>query len=120
MFPVIRFRDNPVCCRLYPYLRPYVTIAPRYDSLEVVPTVEGSSVWLTLANRSMEPYAGTIRFDPTAIGFRSAGSISVKNAKTGHPIPATRSSNGEIQWRVDLPPAGFQVVQLSLSKSATM
>jgi Beta-galactosidase len=112
--PVLKSLDQAL-----PYLRPYVTLDPAYDSLEATPTVEGSSVWLELGNCNDEQgYSGTIRFDPTALGLRSAGSFSVKDAKTGRPISATRSEDRKIQWRVNLPRAGFQVVQISLANSA--
>ena len=110
--PVLKTLDQAV-----PYLHPYVTITPRHDHLEVVPTVEGSTVWLTLANRSLHPYAGTVRFDPAAINLRSTASFSLKNAKTGQPVHATRSAAGDIEWRVDLPLGGFEVVRLNLENS---
>jgi len=108
--PVLKTLEQAV-----PYLRPYVTLDPRYDLLEVVPTVEGSFVWITLGNRSELAYTGTIRFDPAAFGLRSAASFNLKDARTGQPVPATRSANGDIQWRVDMPRAGFRVLQLRLS-----
>lgn len=114
-------RKHPVLktlAQLASYAHPYVTMEPRYNLLEVVPTVEGSKVWLTLANRSMEPYAGTVRFDPGAFGLHSTASFNLESAKTGQSIPATRSADGDIQWRVDMPRAGFEVLQLNLSKSA--
>jgi hypothetical protein len=100
------------------YLHPYVTVKPRNNSLEVVPTVEGSKVWLTLANRCEHTYSGTIRFDPAAVGLHSAASFSLQNASKGQPISATRSADGKIQWRVDLPRMAFQVVQITLANSA--
>lgn len=115
--PVLKSLDQVLS-----YVRPYVTLDPVYDSLEVTPTVEESSVvWLMLGNCNAEHgYSGTISFDPTALGLRSARSFSVKDAKTGRPISATRSKDGKIQWRVNLPSAAFQVVQLRLGNSAEM
>ena len=105
--PVLKSLDQAV-----PFLRPYVTVAPAIDSLEVVPTVEGSSVWLTIANTDAQNiYSGTMYFNPAAVGLDSK-SFSVRNAKTGQTIPAIRSSNGKIQWQVKLAPAGFLVLHL--------
>lgn len=113
--PVLKTLDQALS-----YLRPYVTLDPAYDSLEVTPTVEGSSVvWLMLGNCNAEQgYSGTISFDPAALGLRPAGSFSLKDAQTGRPISATRSKDGKIQWRVNLPSAAFQVVQLRLGNAA--
>ncbi len=112
---------HPVLKRLQQlanYLHPYVTVKPRNDLLEVVPTVEGSKVWLTLANRSGRAYSGTIRFDPAAVGLHSAASVSLQNAKTEKRISATRTADGNIEWPVDMPPGSFQVVHLVLANSA--
>lgn len=108
--PVLKSLDQSV-----PFLHPYVTVDPAIDSLEMVPTVEGTSVWLTIANTDAQNgYSGTIEFDPAAVGLGSAF-FSVKNAKTGQMIPATRSSNGEIQWQIKLAPANLLVLRLDLS-----
>jgi hypothetical protein len=34
------------------------------------------------------------------------------------PVPAARSADGKIEWKVSLPHAGFQVVELKLSNMA--
>ncbi len=102
-----------------PLLRPYVTLNPAYDFLEVTPVVDGSSVWLTLANCSgQKAYAGSIEFDPQAVGLESTD-FDVTIVKGGESVPASRTQDGKIQWRVSLPPAGFEVVRLSPRKSAT-
>lgn len=112
--PVLKTLDQAAS-----YLRPYVAFDPVYDALEVVPTVQAPTVWLTLANCNADQgYSGTVRFDPGALGLRSVGPVSMKDAKTGQPLSVTRNADGKIQWRVDLPPAGFQVVRLSLANSA--
>ena len=100
-----------------PLLRPYVTLDPVYDFLEVTPVVDGSSVWLTLANCSGEKaYAGNIDFDPQAVGLESTD-FDVTIVKGGESVPASRTQEGKIQWRISLPPAGFEVVHLSPRKS---
>lgn len=97
------------------YLLPYATVDRPTDSLEITPTVAGSTVWLTLANcNEQQAYSGTLRFEPRAVGLGSA-SFNVKDARTGQTLAATRTADGAIQWRIDLPPAGFQVIMLSLS-----
>ncbi len=102
-----------------PYLRPYVKLDPAYDRLEVTPVVRGSSVWLSLANCNGEQaYSGMIHLDPAAVGLGAKESFSVKNAQTGQPVRATRSAAGDIEWRVDLPRAGFEVVRINLANSA--
>jgi len=99
-------------------LRPYVTLDPAYDFLEVTPVVDGSSVWLTLANCSgQKAYAGNIDFDPQAVGLESTD-FDVTLAKGGESVPASRMQDGKIQWRISLPPAGFEVVRLNPRKSA--
>jgi hypothetical protein len=109
--PVLKSLDLAV-----PFLRSYVAVDPAIDSLEMVPTVDGTSVWLTIANTDAEHmYSGTMRFDPAAVGLGST-SYGVKNAETGEIVPATRSSNGNIQWQVKLPPAELLVLHLNLSK----
>jgi len=109
---------HPVLKRLdqaLPYLRPYAEVVPAYDPLEIVPTVEGRNVWLTLANcNETQSYNGTIVFDPAAVGLHSAGAFSVEDAKTGRQIQADRSAEGKIEWKVSLPHAGFQVIELKL------
>ncbi|HEV2500924.1 MAG TPA: beta-galactosidase [Terriglobia bacterium] len=109
--PVLKTLDQAI-----PYLRPYVAVDPPTDSLEVTPTVKGSIVWLTFANcNDQHAYSGTIRFNPAAVGLRPASPFRVKDAKTGQPVPATRGTGGTIQWQIDLPRAGFQILQLSFS-----
>ena len=110
--PVLKSLDQAI-----PFLHQYVTVEPAADSLEVVPTVDGTSVWLTIANTDAQhAYSGTIRFDPAAVGLGSKF-FRVRNAKTDQIVPATRSSNGKIQWQNKLAPGGFLVLHLNLSKS---
>jgi hypothetical protein len=109
--PVLTSLDQAVS-----YLKPYLAVSPPTNSLESVPVVNGSSVWLTLSNcDEKQAYSGTISFDPAVVGLGSK-SFSVKDVKTGNAVPATRSSDGKVQWHVDLPAAGFQVLQISLFK----
>jgi hypothetical protein len=100
-----------------PLLRPYVTLDPAYDFLEVTPVVDGKSVWLTLANCNGEKaYAGNIEFDPQAVGLESTD-FDVTIVKGGESVPASRTQDGKIQWQINLPPAGFEVIHLSPRKS---
>lgn len=100
-----------------PLLKSYVTLDPAYDSLEVTPVVDGKSVWLTFANCSNDKaYAGNIDFDPEAVGLELKD-FDVTLVKEGVSIPASRTQDGEIRWRISLPPAGFEVVRLSPRKS---
>ncbi|MEO6965374.1 MAG: hypothetical protein ABI076_05690, partial [Acidobacteriaceae bacterium] len=111
LHPVLKTMEQAL-----PFLHPYVAVDPVADSLEVVPTVNGSSVWLTIANTDAEHvYSGTMNFDPAAVGLGST-SFGVKNAKTGKIVPATRSSDGNIQWQVKVPAAELLVLHLNLSK----
>ncbi len=108
--PVLKTLEQAV-----PFLHPYMAANPESDLLEVVPTVEGSTVWLTVANcDGAKAYSGTIRFDPAAVGLRSTASFTMKDAKTSQPVLASRGADGKIQWQADLPPASFRVLQLSL------
>ncbi|MEO6965200.1 MAG: hypothetical protein ABI076_04785, partial [Acidobacteriaceae bacterium] len=110
--PILKSLDEAL-----PYLHSYASVDPVADSLEVVPTVDGSSVWLTLANTDSEHmYSGTISFDPAAVGLGST-TFAVKNAKTGETVPATRGSNGNVQWQVKVPAAALRIFQLNLSKT---
>ena len=110
--PVLKTLDQAV-----PFLHAYVTADPAMDSLEMVPTVEGTSVWLTIANTDAQnAYSGAIEFDPAAVGLGSA-SFSVANAKTGQVVAATRSSDGKIQWQIKLAPANLLVLRLGLSRA---
>lgn len=94
-------------------LRPYVTLEPGYDSLEVTPVVDGTSVWLTLANCSNDKaYAGNMDFDPRAVGLKLTD-FDVTLVKEGESLPTSRTRDGKIQWRVSLPPAAFEVIRLS-------
>lgn len=98
------------------YLKPYLAVSPSTRSLEAVPVVNGASVWLTISNcDGTQAYSGTMSFDPAVVGLNST-SFSVKEVKTGNAVPATRSSDGKVQWHIDLPAAGFQVLQINLSK----
>jgi hypothetical protein len=75
--------------------------------------VDGTSVWLTLANCSGEKaYSGSISFDPQAVGLEPTG-FDVKIVKSGEFVPAHRTEDGKIQWRVNMPAAGLEVVRLS-------
>lgn len=97
------------------WLQPYLTLEPPFDSLEAVPTVDKSSVWLTLANcNGQKGYSGSITFDPKALGLNSV-SPDVKDAKTHRRVPAIRISGDKIRWRIDLPPGGLQVLRLALA-----
>lgn len=108
--PVLESLDQSV-----PFLHPYVTVDPVADALEIVPTVEGTSVWLTIANTDAKnSFSGAIDFDPAAVGLGSA-SFSVENAQTGQIVPAIRSSNGKIRWHIQLAPANLLVLHLDLS-----
>jgi hypothetical protein len=99
-------------------LKPYLAVQPDTAALEAVPVINGSTVWLTLANCDEKlAYSGTISFDPAVAGL-SASSFSVKDIKTGGTIPATRSADGKVQWHADLPAASLQVLQINLSKPA--
>lgn len=99
------------------YVRPYVTLDPAYDSLEVTPVVHKSSVWLTLANCNGKPgYVGTITLNTKALGVNSAPG-EVIASRTDQRIPATRISDGKIRWHINVPSAGFQVVQIKLASS---
>jgi hypothetical protein len=101
-----------------PYLRPYASVDPPADALEITPTVAGSTVWLTLANCNGEKaYAGNIDFDPRAVGLKSTA-FDVTIVKGGESVPASLMPDGKTQWRISLPPAGFEVVRLSPRKSA--
>lgn len=98
------------------YLRPYAAVNPSSDSIEVVPTVHGSSVWLSVANcNETQAYSGSLRFDPASIGLRW-NSFHVSDARTGQSLPTTRSSDEQRQWRINLPPGGFRVFRLSPSR----
>jgi hypothetical protein len=109
--PVLRSLDQAAS-----YLTPYLMVKPSTGSLEVVPVVNGSTVWLTISNcDGMQVYSGTMSFDPLAVGL-SSSSFSVKDVKTGNAITATRHSDGKVQWHIDLPAAGFRVLQINLSK----
>lgn len=102
-----------------PILNPYVTLDPAYDSLEVTPVVDGNSVWLVLANCNGEKaYAGSIEFDPKAVGLQSTD-YDVTLVKEGASISSSRMQDGKIQWQINLPAAGFEVVRLSPRSSAT-
>jgi hypothetical protein len=102
-----------------PFLRPYVILDPAYDFVEVTPVVDGNSVWLTLSNCSGEKaYDGNINFDPQAVGLKSSD-FDVMLVKEGESIPASRTQDGKIQWRISLPPAGFEVVRLNPRKPPT-
>ncbi|MGH9447511.1 MAG: hypothetical protein ACRD3O_17525, partial [Terriglobia bacterium] len=59
--------------------------------------------------------SGTITFDPEALGLSSV-SLDVSDARTRQKVPATRISGEKIQWRVNLPPAGFQVVRIGFAR----
>ena len=101
-----------------PLLHPYVTLDPSYNFLEVLPVVDGDSVWLTLANcNEKEAYYGVISFDPEAVGLKR-GSYDVEDVRRGLAAPAVRNLEGKVRWQVDLPAAGFQIVRLSPGKSA--
>ncbi len=101
-----------------PYLTPYVVLDPAYDSLEVTPVVDGNSVWLTLANCSNDKgYDGIIQFDPQAVGLQLTD-YDVALVKEGGSIPAIRTQDGKIQWRMSLPAAAFEVLRLSPRNSA--
>jgi hypothetical protein len=100
------------------YLLPYVSLDRPTDSLEITPTVAGSTVWLTLANcNGEEAYSGNIEFDPRAVGLKSTA-FDVTIVKGGESVPASLMPDGKTQWRISLPPAGFEVVRLSPRKSA--
>ena len=102
-----------------PLLRPYVTLDPAYDLLEVLPVVDGTAVWLTLANcNGQKAYSGSISFDPQAVGLKSTD-FDVKIVKRGKRVPSSRTEDGKIRWQISLPPAGFEVVLLSPRTSAT-
>jgi hypothetical protein len=104
---------------MLPLLKPYVTLDPAYDSLEVTPVVYGKSVWLTLANCSNnKAYAGNIDFDPQAVGL-GLTDFDVTLVKEGESIPSSRTTDGKIQWHINMPPAGFEVIHLSPRKSIT-
>ena len=103
--------------QMVPLLRPYVTLDPAFEFLEVMPVVDGTSVWLTLANCSGDKaYSGSISFDPQAVGLKSTA-FDVKMVKSGELVPATRPADGKTQWRISLPPAGFAVVRLTPRQS---
>jgi hypothetical protein len=105
--------------QMVPLLRPYVTLDPTYELLEVVPVVDGAAVWLTLANcNGQKAYFGNISFDPQAVGLEPTA-FDVKIVKSGKLVPASRTEDGKIRWRIGLPPAGFEVVRLSPGTSAT-
>ncbi len=94
------------------YLKPYLAVSPSSASLEAVPVVDGTSVWLTVSNcDGKKAYSGTISFDPAVVGLGSK-SFSVTDAKTGQAVSATRSADGKVQWHIELPAAGLQVFQL--------
>jgi len=100
-----------------PLLKPYVTLDPTYDFLEVTPVVDGSSVWLTLANCNSEKgYTGNVDFDPRAVGLKSMA-FDVTIVKGGESVAASLMPDGKTQWRISLPPAGFEVVRLSPRRS---
>lgn len=100
------------------WIKPYLTLDPPVDSLEVVPTVGKSRVWLTLANcDGQKGYTGSITFDPKALGLDLV-TPDVWDAKTRQRLPATRVSGTKIQWRIDLPPAGLQVLRVALAEPA--
>ncbi len=105
--PILKTLEQTVA-----YLQPYETLKPQDDSIEVVPTVEGSEVWLTLANCSGQAYNGSVRFHPMAIGLRAAAASIVKDAETGGRVAALRRPNGDMEWPVHIAPAGFQVLEL--------
>lgn len=113
-------KTNPVLKSLdeaLPLLKPYVTLEPAYDSLEVTPVVDGKSVWLTLANCSNEKaYSGNIDFNPQAVGMQLMD-FDVTLVKEGESIPARRTQEGKIEWKINLPPAGFEVVHLTPRKA---
>ena len=114
-------RNHPVLKTLaeaVPYLHPYVTVTPRHDHLEVVPTVEGSTVWLAVANRSLHPYAGTVSFDPAAFKLHSAPSYSLTNARTGQTVASNRNARGDIAWSVDMRQGGLEILKLNLGHAA--
>ncbi len=93
-------------------LYPYVTLDPPSGSLEVVLTAHPSIVWLTLANCSgQQGYSGRIVFHPRAAGLRP-GVFQVKDSKTHQPIAAKRTPAGGAAWHLQLPPGGFQVVEI--------
>ncbi|HEV2499634.1 MAG TPA: beta-galactosidase [Terriglobia bacterium] len=114
--PVLKSLDQ-----ISSYIRPYVTLDPAYDSLEVTATVHKSSAWLTLANCNGKPaYSGFITFDPKTLGLNSV-SLDVTDARTDHAIPAKRVLGGKIRWRLNVPSAGFEVVRVQMSqRSATL
>ncbi len=100
-----------------PLLRPYVILDPAYDFLEVTPVVDGKAVWLTLANCSNDKaYAGNMDFDPQAVGLELTD-FDVTLVREGESIPASRTRDGKIQWRISMPPGGFEVVRLSPRRS---
>jgi hypothetical protein len=112
--PVLKSIEEAV-----PLLKPYVTLNPTYDSLEVTPVVDGGSVWLTVANcNGDKAYDGTIDFDPEAVGLKSTA-FDVTNVKGDESTPATLMPDGTTQWHISLPPAGFAVIHLSPHKSTT-
>lgn len=114
-------RTHPVSTNLnkvLAWVKPYLTLDPPVDSLEVVPTVGKSSVWLTLANcDGQKGYTGSITFDPKALGLDSV-TPDVWDAKTHQRLPATRVSGNKIQWHIDLPSAGLEVVRVALAGPA--
>lgn len=108
--PVLKSLDQAL-----PYLRSYASVDPEQDSLEIVPTVDGSSVWLTIANTdAAHLYSGTIRFDPAAVGLGSL-TYGVKNARTGKTISATRNADGSLQWHILVPAAQLLILHVNLS-----
>ena len=57
------------------YLKPYLAVSPSSASLEAVPVVDGTSVWLTVSNcDGKKAYSGTISFDPAVVGLGSKSS----------------------------------------------
>lgn len=109
--PILKTLDESL-----PYLHPYASADPVADSLEIVPTVDGSSVWLTLANTDAQnAYSGVIRFDPAAVGLSSA-TYSLKNARTGKILPVTRNADGSVQWQTQVPAAELRIFRINLSR----
>lgn len=95
----------------------YVTLTPKSSTIEVVPTLDRSSLWLVLSNPSSQNYSGVINFHPQTLGI-AAKATRVINSATGKSVPMSSAHAGSIRWNLKLSPAALEIFKIKLDTQA--
>ncbi len=110
-------KNHPVFQRpeeALPYLTPYAALEPPSDQIEVTPTVDGSSIWLALANTSeLKRYDGAMTINLAAMHLGPKDYDAV-DARSHAKIALNRVGAKEL-LKIALKPAELQVLELKPS-----